>query len=80
VGALGFPRYRLFIMLVAVVIGAALWLALDRTRAGAMIRAAVDDAEMAQGTPAELMADETVKFALSRRGVRRATSRRTERR
>jgi branched-chain amino acid transport system permease protein len=49
VGTLRFPRYRLFIMLVAVVIGAALWLALDRTRAGAMIRAAVDDAEMAQG-------------------------------
>jgi branched-chain amino acid transport system permease protein len=49
VGALRFPRYRLFIMLVAVVIGASLWLALDRTRAGAMIRAAVDDAEMAQG-------------------------------
>ena len=27
----------------------ALWLVLDRTRVGAMIRAAVDDAEMAQG-------------------------------
>jgi branched-chain amino acid transport system permease protein len=49
VGALRFPRYRLFIMAVAVVIGAGLWLVLDRTRAGAMIRAAVDDAEMAQG-------------------------------
>jgi branched-chain amino acid transport system permease protein len=49
VGTLRFPRYRLFIMALAVVIGAALWLALDRTRAGAMIRAAVDDAEMAQG-------------------------------
>jgi branched-chain amino acid transport system permease protein len=49
VGALRFPRYRLFIMAVAVVIGAGLWLGLDRTRAGAMIRAAVDDAEMAQG-------------------------------
>jgi branched-chain amino acid transport system permease protein len=49
VGTLRFPRYRLFIMVLAVVIGAALWLALDRTRVGAMIRAAVDDAEMAQG-------------------------------
>ena len=44
-----FPVYRIFIVVVAVVIGAALWLALDRTRVGAMIRAAVDDAEMAQG-------------------------------
>ena len=49
VGELRFPRYRLFILAVAVAIGAALWLILDRTRLGAMIRAAVDDAEMAQG-------------------------------
>jgi branched-chain amino acid transport system permease protein len=48
-GGLRFPRYRLFIMALAVVVGASLWLALDRTRVGAMIRAAVDDAEMAQG-------------------------------
>jgi len=44
-----FPIYRIFIVVVAVVVGAVLWLALDRTRIGAMIRAAVDDAEMAQG-------------------------------
>jgi branched-chain amino acid transport system permease protein len=44
-----FPIYRIFIVVVAVVVGAVLWLALDRTRVGAMIRAAVDDAEMAQG-------------------------------
>jgi branched-chain amino acid transport system permease protein len=44
-----FPIYRIFIVAVAVIVGAGLWLALDRTRIGAMIRAAVDDAEMAQG-------------------------------
>jgi branched-chain amino acid transport system permease protein len=44
-----FPIYRIFIVVVAVLVGAALWLALDRTRVGAMIRAAVDDPEMAQG-------------------------------
>jgi branched-chain amino acid transport system permease protein len=44
-----FPVYRIFIVAVAVIVGAALWLVLDRTRVGAMIRAAVDDAEMAQG-------------------------------
>jgi branched-chain amino acid transport system permease protein len=48
-GGLRFPRYRIFIIVVAVVIGALLWLALDRTRTGAIIRAAVDDAEMAAG-------------------------------
>jgi len=31
------------------VVAVALWLALDRTRMGAVIRAAVDDGEMAQG-------------------------------
>ena len=44
-----FPVYRIFIVVVAVVVGAALWLVLDRTRVGAMTRAAVDDPEMAQG-------------------------------
>jgi len=48
-GAFRFPKYRIFIMVVAVVMGALLWLALDKTRVGAMIRAAVDDAEMASG-------------------------------
>jgi len=44
-----FPIYRIFIIVIAVAVGAALWLLLDRTRIGAMIRAAVDDPEMAQG-------------------------------
>jgi branched-chain amino acid transport system permease protein len=48
-GSSRFPIYRIFIVAVAVVVGAVLWLALDRTRVGAMIRAAVDDPEMAQG-------------------------------
>ena len=64
VGTLRFPRYRLFIMGLAVVIGAALWLALDRTRAGAMIRAAVDDAEMAQGVGIRVPTVSLAVFAL----------------
>jgi len=44
-----FPVYRIFIVGVAVAVGVGLWLLLDWTRAGAMIRAAVDDGEMAQG-------------------------------
>ena len=43
-----FPIYRLVIILIACVIAAALWLLLDRTRLGAMIRASVDDPEMAR--------------------------------
>lgn len=64
VGTLRFPRYRLFIMALAVVIGAVLWLALDRTRVGAMIRAAVDDGEMAQGVGIRVPTVSTGVFAL----------------
>ena len=64
VGALRFPRYRIFIVVVAVVVGALLWLALDRTRAGAMIRAAVDDAEMAAGVGINVPRVSLAVFAL----------------
>ena len=43
-----FPAYRLAISLIAVAVAAALWLLLERTRLGAMIRAGVDDAAMAR--------------------------------
>ena len=43
-----FPIYRLVIILIATAIAAALWALLDRTRLGAMIRAAVDDPAMAR--------------------------------
>jgi branched-chain amino acid transport system permease protein len=40
-----YPRYRLFVLLVGVVVLALLWLLMNRTRLGALIRAGVDDAE-----------------------------------
>jgi branched-chain amino acid transport system permease protein len=64
VGALRFPRYRIFIVLVAAGIGALLWLALDRTRMGAMIRAAVDDGEMAAGVGIQVPRVSLAVFAL----------------
>ncbi len=48
-GVLVFPLYRFFIIGVAVVVGIALWLFLDRTRVGSMVRATVDNREMAEG-------------------------------
>jgi branched-chain amino acid transport system permease protein len=42
------PLYRLAIIGIAVVFAAALWLMLERTRLGAMIRAGVDDPQMAR--------------------------------
>jgi len=49
VGELFFPVYRVFIVAVAVAIAIVLWLVLERTRIGAMMRATVDDPEMARG-------------------------------
>ena len=46
-GAAAAPLYRLAIIGLAVVFAIGLWLMLDRTRLGAMIRAGVDDPQMA---------------------------------
>jgi branched-chain amino acid transport system permease protein len=48
-GTLYFPVYRVFMIGVAAVIALVLWLTLERTRIGAMMRATVDDPEMARG-------------------------------
>jgi branched-chain amino acid transport system permease protein len=44
-----FPRYRLAVIAVSLALALALWLLIERTRLGAMIRAGVDDMEMARG-------------------------------
>jgi branched-chain amino acid transport system permease protein len=49
VAGLHLPIYRIFMLALATAIGLALWLGLDRTRAGATVRATVDDAQMARG-------------------------------
>ena len=46
VGDLSFPKYRIFICAVGVLILAVLWWIQDRTRAGAIIRAGMDNREM----------------------------------
>jgi len=63
-GGITFPIYRIFIMSVAVVVGLGLWLLLDQTRMGAMIRAAVDDGEMAQGVGINVPRISLVVFGL----------------
>ena len=49
VSGLFLPMYRLFMIAVACIIGVLLWFILEKTRLGAMVRATVDDAEMARG-------------------------------
>jgi branched-chain amino acid transport system permease protein len=63
-GGIVFPVYRIFIMGVAVAVGLGLWLLLDRTRMGAMIRAAVDDGEMAEGVGINVPRISLVVFGL----------------
>jgi branched-chain amino acid transport system permease protein len=43
-----FPSYRLFVIGVGLAIALGLWLFLEKTRVGAMVRAGVDDREMAE--------------------------------
>jgi branched-chain amino acid transport system permease protein len=49
VGTLFLPVYRIFMIAMASVVGITLWLTLEKTRLGAVVRAVVDDAEMARG-------------------------------
>jgi branched-chain amino acid transport system permease protein len=49
IGGIYFPAYRMFMIVLALVIGVALWLAMEKTRMGAAVRATVDDAQMARG-------------------------------
>ena len=45
-----FPTYRLFVMLVAAMVGVVLWMLNEHTLIGAKLRATVDDPEMAAAT------------------------------
>ncbi len=64
VGTAVFPMYRLAIIAIAVVVAIALWLLLDRTRLGAMIRAGVDDPDMARVVGIRVSQLFTIVFAL----------------
>ena len=63
-GPLVFPHYRLAVIVIAVIIAIALWLLLDRTRLGAMIRAGVDDPDMARVVGIRVSQLFTIVFAL----------------
>jgi branched-chain amino acid transport system permease protein len=64
VAGVGFPTYRLAVSVIAAIFAAALWLLLDRTRLGAMIRAGVDDADMARVVGIRVSRLFTVVFCL----------------
>ena len=64
VGPAAFPLYRVAIIAIAAVFAVALWMLLDRTRLGAMIRAGVDDPDMARVVGIRVSQLFTIVFAL----------------
>jgi branched-chain amino acid transport system permease protein len=64
IGQLYFPVYRFFIVAVAGAVAVILWLVLERTRVGAMMRATVDDPEMARGVGINVYRISMIVFAL----------------
>lgn len=62
-GTVVFPSYRLFVIGVGVVTGLGLWLLQERTRLGAMVRAAIDDPEIARATGIDVARLSTAAFA-----------------
>jgi branched-chain amino acid transport system permease protein len=63
-GPLVFPLYRLAIIVIAILVAIGLWLLLERTRLGAMIRAGVDDPDMARVVGIRVSQLFTIVFAL----------------
>jgi branched-chain amino acid transport system permease protein len=63
-GVLIFPNYRLAIIVIAAIVAIGLWLLLERTRLGAMIRAGVDDPDMARVVGIRVSQLFTIVFAL----------------
>src|ERR1700730_11170016 len=64
VGGLYLPLYRVFMIAMALAIGLALWLAMEKTRMGAAVRATVDDAQMARGVGIDTSRISMLFFAL----------------
>jgi branched-chain amino acid transport system permease protein len=59
-----FPTYRLVVVLIAIASAIGLYFMLDKTRLGAMIRAGVDDMQMARGVGIPVSALFTAVFCL----------------
>ncbi len=64
VGGVYFPLYRVFMIAMALAIGLAIWLAMEKTRMGAAVRATVDDAQMARGVGIDTNRISMLIFAL----------------
>jgi branched-chain amino acid transport system permease protein len=61
---LSYPLYRMLVLVAAIVIGILLWLMLNRTRVGMMIRAGVDDRAMLSASGVNVHVVFAIVFAL----------------
>lgn len=63
-GELVYPRFRLFVLLVAVAVGLGLYVLLYRTRIGLIVRAGVDDREMVSAMGIDVQRVSTLVFGI----------------
>ena len=63
-GLISFPYYRLFLVVIALILIAAVWLGLERTKLGAIIRAGIEDAEMVDAIGYDVQRLFTMVFAI----------------
>lgn len=64
IGEMAYPKYRLFVLGVGITVFVCLWLLLNRTRLGALIRAGVDDAEIVEAMGVDIKRVFVVTFML----------------
>ncbi|MCF8041459.1 MAG: branched-chain amino acid ABC transporter permease [Desulfarculaceae bacterium] len=63
-GFMYYPKYRLFILIVTAMLSGGLWLFIEKTRLGAIIRAGTDNAEMADALGTNISWTFTLIFGL----------------
>jgi branched-subunit amino acid ABC-type transport system permease component len=63
IGAMTYPTYRLALIAIGVALFVAVWFAIERTRAGALVRASVADRDMVSGIGFDVRALFTLVFA-----------------
>ena len=63
-GTMVYPKYRLFVLAVGIAVFIGLWLLINRTRLGALIRAGVDDAEIVEAMGIDIKRVFVVTFML----------------
>lgn len=63
-GVISFPYYRLFLVAIAVLLIAIVWLVLERTKLGAIIRAGIEDPEMVDAIGYDVQRLFTIVFGI----------------